>query len=421
MRLGGPGCAVVMACAAIAACGGGSRGAGDAPAAAQPTDLLAAPWLKLGVQPAIAELAVGARLQLHALVDGEPAAGATWTVVDGARGGSVDSAGVYTAPATSGTYRVAAHLPDAQTAEVVVHVTTGAAITITPNPALALPDGDVRFAATVSGIADERVVWSVQEGVGAAYLSADGQLSTGDAGVLHVVATSVADPSIRAVATVTVAGDVVDFGGPLLPAPAVRAIWWGTPEQFGDTVDAVAGFLSDLGGSPWLAVLDQYLRGARANVTYAGHLFLSGAPTTAQPADDEVVGAVCRALDANGIAPDPSGVYLLFTPLPPQPGGWWGLHWSGECHGVPVAVAWISRGSQLSTCGSRSPEADAAVFIAAHELVEAMTDPRFHQGWLNWDHYEIADRCAPACVRVGSSGYSLPTLWSNAAQRCVAG
>jgi hypothetical protein len=412
----------LLAVAVLAACGGAGDPAGaPSPAAPAVADGSARPlpWTVLGIDPPAADVAVGGTLRLVAVVGDAPVGGATWRVEGGAAG-AVDASGAYTAPDRPGEYRVTATL-GAQAATAVLTVKAGGAIALSPSPLRALPFGTAALAATVTGLPDPGVRWSLAEGPAAGTIDDAGRLTARGPGTFHAVATSVADPSVSATVEVRVSGTLEDFGGRVLPTPAVHALWWGTRDDFGDAVDAIGAFLSAVDGSPWLAVLDQYLRGARARVTFAGHLFVPGAPSVPHPSPDEVVATVCAALDANGIAPDPEAVYLLFTPAPPVPGGLAGWHWYGECHGVPIAPSWISRDRRTAACSAASSEAHAAVIVAAHELAETMTDPEFHYTWANWAHLEVADYCGRTCVDLGGRGFALPLLWSNAANGCVAG
>jgi hypothetical protein len=80
-------------------------------------------------------------------------------------------------------------------------------VTVRP-PAVALPTGGEQpFSAAVTGTASTAVTWSVQEGTPGGTVSAAGLYGApAVAGTFHVVAASVADPSVRGTATVTVTG-----------------------------------------------------------------------------------------------------------------------------------------------------------------------------------------------------------------------
>jgi hypothetical protein len=77
-------------------------------------------------------------------------------------------------------------------------------IVISP-PATSLDQGaTLVFNATVNGTSNQNVTWSVQEGVSGGSVNAGTYLAPFSAGTFHVVATSVADPTKQAIATVTV-------------------------------------------------------------------------------------------------------------------------------------------------------------------------------------------------------------------------
>ncbi len=213
------------------------------------------------------------------------------------------------------------------------------------------------------------------------------------------------------------AGTQQDHGGPVIASARVVPVWWGDQASFGDTVAEMERFLRTLNGSPWLGVLDQYLRGEKARVAFGGHLFLSGGPSAPQPGLSEVMGAVCRAISAAGASPDPSGIYLLFTDTPP--GSEWGWHGYGECRGTLIGVAWIARVAYPAPCSTASPESHGALQVAAHELAEIMTNPFAQDAWIAGDGREVADGCPLMCQQIAGAGYTLPSLWSNEEGRCV--
>ncbi|HUV06067.1 MAG TPA: hypothetical protein VMX94_13340 [Armatimonadota bacterium] len=84
-----------------------------------------------------------------------------------------------------------------------------ATMTISPVTAVCGPDGTARLTATVMGVGDTTVAWSIREGGSGGTVSPTGVYTApGTLGTYHVVATCVADPSLRATATVTVTDEV---------------------------------------------------------------------------------------------------------------------------------------------------------------------------------------------------------------------
>jgi lysophospholipase L1-like esterase len=127
------------------------------------------------------------------------------------------------------------------------------------------------FAASVTGTVDSRVIWTIREGspVGGAVTASGGYTAPSTAGTFHVVATSVADPTKSAAATVTVvaspptlAGAPVVYSGDRTQSPMddtivrrlkdIAARGTGLdPHNFikvGDSITASNGFLTCFDG-----------------------------------------------------------------------------------------------------------------------------------------------------------------------------
>jgi hypothetical protein len=90
----------------------------------------------------------------HASVTGTSNTAVTWSVTEASAGGSVTTAGVYTAPSTGGTYHVVATSQadpsKSQSATVTVpERIVSVAVTPSSPPAVA-PGGTIQFTATVT-------------------------------------------------------------------------------------------------------------------------------------------------------------------------------------------------------------------------------------------------------------------------------
>jgi hypothetical protein len=126
---------------------------------------------------------------------GQPLA-ATWTVVEGTAGGTVDAQGYYIAPATPGTYHVTASRGAAQATATIQAVAGTPDIVITPGgtPRLAV-GGSQLFRAPINNLANQGVSWSLS---GAGQLDADGYFTASSLpGTSTITATSLADPSLK--------------------------------------------------------------------------------------------------------------------------------------------------------------------------------------------------------------------------------
>jgi WD40 repeat protein len=185
----------LILCLGIAGCGAGN--ANSPP-----------PIVSITVSPSAVTVSSTGTQSFTATVTGTNNTGVTWSVQEGVTGGSITSAGAYTAPQAAGTYHVVA------TSQADNTKSATATVTVTPPPVVVsvfpmedtLGFGGLRdFHARVTGSSDTAVTWSVQEGVAGGTITPDGLYTAPNtAGTFHVVVTSVADPNRGATATVTV-------------------------------------------------------------------------------------------------------------------------------------------------------------------------------------------------------------------------
>jgi hypothetical protein len=148
----------------------------------------------------------GATQQFTATVTGAANGGVSWSVQEGASGGSINSDGLYTAPAATGTYHVVAtSLADpTKTATAAVHV-PDVTIAIGPDPVFVARERAQQFSALVQGSIEKRVTWLVAEGSAGGSVNDSGLYTAPTSlGRFHVVATSMADSTKTATAAVTV-------------------------------------------------------------------------------------------------------------------------------------------------------------------------------------------------------------------------
>ncbi|WP_243295869.1 Ig-like domain-containing protein [Geothrix mesophila] len=209
------------------ACGGGGGGGGNSPTP-----------VAISVTPTTASLFTGASQTFAATVTGNTNTAVTWTVQEGAPGGTVTSGGVYTAPATPGTYHViATSVADTSkraSATVTVTAAPVVAVALTPTTTSLFTGASQTFTATVTGNANTAVTWTVQEGaLGGTITSGGVYTAPATPGTYHVIATSVADPSKVASATVTVtAAPVVAVA----LTPTTTSLFTGASQTFTATV-----------------------------------------------------------------------------------------------------------------------------------------------------------------------------------------
>jgi hypothetical protein len=291
------------------------------------------------------------------------------------------------------------------------------------------------FQAIVHGTPDQRVNWSIAEGSAGGAIQPDGSYrSPSDrAGVYHVVATSVADPSATAFGIFeTCVGDAcgtrfTDAGGPVIPSSVTYALFWGDPSAFpADARSGIETLFRGLDGSAHLALADQYMRGARTKTRFGGTLEDHSEPPEGVAA---VGGEICRILDANGIEPRTDGIYFLFTSSGPAASSrFCAWHSSGVCNGVPIQTAYMPNPEKDGCvwpldlgCSATSAVTRSWQTFAAHELFETMTDRGPASAWIGTAG-EIGDPCQAfqACVPL-SDGRSVQIQpeFSNAANACM--
>ena len=100
----------------LAACGG-------APEAATP---IPTPGVNVSISPTSVSLARSTSQAFAAAVSGTANASVTWSVQEGSAGGAITSAGLYSAPSTTGTYHVVATSQADATKSAVATVTVEA-------------------------------------------------------------------------------------------------------------------------------------------------------------------------------------------------------------------------------------------------------------------------------------------------------
>ena len=171
--------------------------------------------IRVRIAPSATTLSTGDSTTFTAVVRGTrrwQSTAVTWSVQEGAKGGSIDASGNYTAPDATGVFHVvAASVADPSknaTATVTVSADQGVSVAIVPKNASTRAKGKLSFKATVTGARngqDGGVTWSIQEGTNGGSVDVSGNYTApASPGTAHVVATSIADPSKTAVATVDV-------------------------------------------------------------------------------------------------------------------------------------------------------------------------------------------------------------------------
>lgn len=227
---------------------------------------------------------------------------------------------------------------------------------------------------------------------------------------------------------------LVDHGGRVLPASNVYAIWWGNQASF--PTDAKAGIDSlfeGLTSTSFLAIAQQYVRGAApVTVTFKGNLTdTSSNPPSNSPRTSTIANEACRAIRNNGLTPDPTAIYFVFTSNMPHENSYCAWHSYGYCGGVAIQVAYMPNVAGVAGCdlydvanlgcNSYSEGTAALANVTSHEFMEAVTDADI-SAWYDGSGSEIGDKCAwqfASCVNLTSGPWQLQEEWSNATAGCV--
>jgi hypothetical protein len=166
--------------------------------------------------------------------------------------------------------------------------------------------------------------------------------------------------------------------------------------------------------------------------SYLGHAIdLSAAPAPGGLTPAVAISEACRITRNK---PDPSGIYFVFTSSDDNNTGCayhaWGTCGTGKS-AVPIQVAGVPYASGVAGTGCdgvQDTETGHSLALAqmanltAHELVEAITDPR-GSGWRDGNGDEVADKCLKvfppslSAFPIFSNGsiWKLQAEWSNTA------
>jgi Fe-S cluster assembly iron-binding protein IscA len=177
--------------------------------------------ISVSVSPKAAQVVTGAHLQFTATVTGTTIKGVTWTVTgagcSGATCGTITSAGLYTAPGTvpnpaQVTVKATSVADNSKSDSASVTITGPVFVTVSPKVASVVVGAQQQFTATVTGLSNHSVTWSVT-GVGCSGTVCGTITSTGlytapktvpNGAQVFVTATSVADPTESGTASVTI-------------------------------------------------------------------------------------------------------------------------------------------------------------------------------------------------------------------------
>ena len=228
-------------------------------------------------------------------------------------------------------------------------------------------------------------------------------------------------------------------GGTVLTASRTQAIFWGSEWNSaafaGDKITGLDTFFNGFGGSLYAGASTEF-SGSNGPVTsastYLGHVFdSSAAPTRALTTSS----AVAEACKVSNNAPDSGALYLIYTSTGAGHVSYCAWHSWGSCsNGALVQVAYMPNIDGIAGCdpgdvsGLHSQGLAAVANVTAHELSEAITDPR-GSGWTDSGGSENGDKCAwrfspnngGVVTLSNGSRWKLQGEWSNAAYTASSG
>ncbi len=148
--------------------------------------------------------------------------------------------GVILAGCGGGSNTIPSPLPTPTPTPTPTPATTEVAVTISPVAVTLFGSGSTTFTASVSNVSDQSVTWRVAEGSSGGTVTSDGVYTAPTtAGTYHVVATSVADATKTAVATVTVQSGS-QTGATVTVSPTDASLSIGASQTFTASVTGVS-------------------------------------------------------------------------------------------------------------------------------------------------------------------------------------
>ncbi len=225
--------------------------------------------------------------------------------------------------------------------------------------------------------------------------------------------------------------------GNVLLANKTEAIFWGTSwgSYTGDIITGIDSFFGGFGNTNYAGITTQYyqISGGTtqyigAGSTYLGHYIDGTAAPSSALSTSQVIAEACAATGNN---PDPNTLYLVYTDTTAGNVNYCAYHTWGTCGTKPVQAAYMPNITGVTGCDpgnlynlSGSEGLRALANVTAHELEEAITDPR-GSAWYDRQGSEIGDKCAwlfsgPVTLSNGSV-WQLQEEWSNAVTGCVQG
>lgn len=232
------------------------------------------------------------------------------------------------------------------------------------------------------------------------------------------------------------------YGGPLLQAPSLHAVFWGT-QVAPDTQSAITSWFGDLAQSVTVPMLGQYDTASPAQfitqMRFAGSVVDVDAPVQTTISDQDVQVELTRMIDAGTVpANDGNQLYVVYMPpgatVTTQFGnscqafcGYHGSFYRNGTNAFYAVIPDMTLEPCKSACAYDPTPINDVYLTTSHEVVEATTDAAVgaiatggpSYAWIDpLTGNEIGDICAGLSF-TSAAGLMQQQEWSNAAQGCV--
>ncbi len=258
-----------------------------------------------------------------------------------------------------------------------------------------------------------------------------------EAASIHSLRTGTAARPAQASPTkTTTPGNLIDHGGAVVRTSTISAIFWGPTANFpsdalpANSQDVSTGLpqeLSGFSGSGYLGVANQYMRNSIAATTFGRSYFDGSAPPKNNPSISAIGGEVAKLVGAQNL--QPNGIYVVYTSNDGA-NGYCAWHDQASVNGVTFQIAYVPNTSGVALCDpgmlpgapNRTEGTRSMADSTAHELMEAITDPKPGASWVDKNGSEIGDKCETATeslVPLTGSTWQLQPEWSNLVSGCA--
>ncbi|HEY0806543.1 MAG TPA: hypothetical protein VGD84_15835, partial [Pseudonocardiaceae bacterium] len=237
----------------------------------------------------------------------------------------------------------------------------------------------------------------------------------------------VSRPHTHNASPAVITGAMSNHGGPVQTAPRVFVDFWGWGSDPSGEQPYLDRFLASVGGTPWLATVNQYGAGSGGNLL-AG-TWSDGAAVPASPNDAQIQAEALAAANHFGTGNSLNVQIVVATPTGHSTPGF-GTQFCAY-HGVVAADRNVTytdlpymtdagTACGLNSVNGANGRLDGVSIVEGHELAEAITDPLLN-AWFDAGGNEIGDKCAWSGlgnISTTMGTFAVQPLWSNAANGC---